>query len=727
MRSSAPQSDSEAGGSILHIPQLNRTRAILRALLSLAILLPCVFVLWYAWNSYQEMREEVEHEVERVVGVAEEHAVKVLEINEQINARVVALLDDRSDPSIKRNSEKYYALLKQIGAGMPQIQSINIFGADGMRLVSSRFQSNPAVSIADREDFYYHMRLADARPFVSPLFIGRSSNEAIFNMSVGRRDETGRFLGVVNTSLDPRYFRSYYKQILADQPGLTLTLLHANGTPILGFPDNEAVIASSEKQMKQRVAEGERRGSMNFVSELDGKERFYSFRRVGEYPLYLAAGATTQVWRQAWHQHVGEVMAFTFVPSFALWVLLVVTLRRLKREEEGWDQWRAEVTQRQAMELAYKKARRLEALGQLTGGVAHDFNNLLMVVSTSTMLLRRRFEGNPDTEQPLGALERSIEAGKRLTRQLLAFSRKQPLRPEVVDVAEHMRGFIDLVRTSIGGRIQLALEVDPDVKAIYADTAEFELALLNLALNARDAMQDGGCLTIRVRNLPASAKGGLSQDAVSIGFEDTGHGISSDNLERIFEPFFTTKAAGHGTGLGLAQVRGFCEEAGGMVRVRSMVGKGTTVMMLLPATEAAAVPSVERRQPVFPTASGRVLLVEDNPEVAAATRVLLEQLGYDVELCMSAEEGIALLHGERDWRILISDVLLPKGMSGIALAQALRDSHPDLPILLITGYTAQLEQAKVAGLKVLGKPFDVNSLRKAIDEVTRPRTENLKA
>ncbi len=384
-----------------------------------------------------------------------------------------------------------------------------------------------------------------------------------------------------------------------------------------------------------------------------------------------------------------------------------------------------EVAQREAMEAAYRQARRLEALGQLTGSVAHDFNNLLMVVSTSTMLLRRRC-GCDGAEQPLGALERSVETGKRLTRQLLAFSRKQPLRPEVLDVAQQMHGFIELVRTSLGGRIALSLEVEPGIAAIHADRGEFELAMLNLALNARDAMPEGGKLAVAVRSrrLDGGAKPALQGEYVSIAFVDSGHGIAQSDLRRVFEPFFTTKAPGRGTGLGLSQVHAFCEQAGGMATVESRVGGGTCVTLLLPAVHTgtrSAVAGHPSETGVAQQRSGRALLVDDNAEVAQATRVLLEQLGYEVDSVSSGDDAIARMMREVGWDVVVSDVLMPGRNNGIAVAKWVQTHQPDLPVLLVTGYTAQLEQARAAGLQVLPKPFDGDGLRKAVEALHKHR------
>ena len=705
-------------------PSLAHTRAALRALLALAIILPLVFFVGYAWKSYREAGENVRLNVERLGHVAEEQALKVFEINDQINNRVLDLVKGKSEAQIRREESDYHAALSRIAADIPQLSSLNIFSRTGAMLASNRFYPAPAeLSVADRADFLYH-KDNHGSVHVSPVYTGRAFGQSVFNVSVAWRDEKQNFLGMVSAALRPAYFADYYKYLAEREEGVAITLIHGSGSVIARYPAPPEGVSrlDLEGPIMRQIRAGQSAGTADFVSSIDGLERYAAFRQIGAYPVYLATSYSRQAWLSDWYGRVAVVAGFTAAPSLALCVILLIALRRLQREEEGWNQWRAEVTQRQATEIAYKQARRLEALGQLTGSVAHDFNNLLMVVSTSTMLLRRRLAGRADVEQPLGALERSLEAGKRLTRQLLAFSRKQPLRPEVLDVPARMHEFMELVRASIGSRVTLEMDVDSATRPVFADPGEFELAMLNLAINARDAMPEGGTLAIRARNvtLDGSGESKLYGEFIAISFEDSGQGISDDDLKRVFEPFFTTKAPGRGTGLGLAQVYGFCEQAGGAATVESLVGSGTTVTLFLPVSEQPYMPaSLRHDEMATPRASGRVLLVEDNPEVAQATRIVLEQIGYTAEIAHSGEEAMARIDSNGvHWDIVVSDMLMPGRTSGIALAKWLQMHHPELPVLLITGYTAQLEQAKNEGFQVLAKPFNAQSLRRAMDAVT---------
>lgn len=340
---------------------------------------------------------------------------------------------------------------------------------------------------------------------------------------------------------------------------------------------------------------------------------------------------------------------------------------------------------------------RLEALGQLTGGVAHDFNNLLMVISNYTHLAKAR---NPQLAgaQELAGIERAVGTGTKLTRQLLAFARRQPVRPEALQLQERLPQIAGLLKASLGSRIRLDCEVAPDTAAVLVDPAEFELALINLSVNARDAMPNGGKLRVSARN----DEGGM----VRIEVADTGEGIPADVLPKIFDPFFTTKPVGHGTGLGLSQVYGLVSQAGGDARVQSVPGQGTTVALLLPAHDASA--AAEAGDAVsaleLARAGHKVLLVEDNTELAAVTAQVLQAAGYRVTPAATGDAALAVLEAGEAFDIVLSDIRMPGDTDGIALARWVRARLPRLPVVLMTGYSAELAQAQALGLQVLPKP-----------------------
>ena len=366
-------------------------------------------------------------------------------------------------------------------------------------------------------------------------------------------------------------------------------------------------------------------------------------------------------------------------------------------------------------QLSVQQSQRLEALVQLTGGVAHDFNNLLMVVKTNVHLLRISVPELADSA-PLDRIQRATDTGAQLTRQLLAFARRQPLRPEYIDLRARVSDVMSLVRPAMGSAIEVSCEVQPDVGTIFADVAEFELALINLAVNARDAMPDGGKLTVAARPVQSQDGEGM---AVSLEVSDTGQGIPAEAMARIFEPFFTTKPVGKGTGLGLSQVHGFVTEIGGTVKVLSSSSAGTRIQLLLPVV-TAPVQNPEEPQAPHPQFDGRgrkLLLVEDNNEVAVSTQELLRNSNLVVTRAVSGDEARGLLEGGTTYDCVLSDIRMPGSMDGIALATWMRDARVQVPIVLMTGYSAELRQAFGLGLQVVPKPCAPATLLEALDTV----------
>ncbi len=376
-----------------------------------------------------------------------------------------------------------------------------------------------------------------------------------------------------------------------------------------------------------------------------------------------------------------------------------------------------DVTARVEAEAQLRQAQKLEAMGQLTGGVAHDFNNLLMIMSGGLNMLERK--DDPGRREMLIARMRdAVERGAKLTQQLLAFSRKHDLDPVTLDFAAHVEAMREMLDRSLGGHVRVALDIAPKLAPIYVDPTGLQQALLNLAVNARDAMPEGGVITIRARN---GALGDASASCVSISVVDSGVGMTKDVMARVFEPFFTTKDVGKGSGLGLAQVHGFAQQSGGKVEIQSAPGQGAVVTLVLPKSEAAAVASQDAVEPVRKFASpaevGRALLVEDDADVAALTGQMLEELGWQVIRATSGEEAINILLDGVDIDLVFSDVMMPGGINGVELAARVRSERPHLPVLLASGYAAPVaKQAAAAGIVLLTKPFALDALEHAIVE-----------
>jgi signal transduction histidine kinase/CheY-like chemotaxis protein len=386
-----------------------------------------------------------------------------------------------------------------------------------------------------------------------------------------------------------------------------------------------------------------------------------------------------------------------------------------------------DITDRRRGEEALRQSQKMEAIGQLTGGVAHDFNNLLTIIRSATDFLRRRDLPEERRRRYVDAISETVERASNLTAQLLAFARRQPLKPQIFNVGTQVESVAQLVRPLVGGLIHIEVEVhDPDCFTI-ADIAQFETAMINLAINARDAMNDEGRLTISVRKVQGipslraqSARGGAF---VAISIADTGTGIAPENLDAIFEPFFTTKEVGKGTGLGLSQAFGFAKQSEGDIAVASTLGEGATFTIYLPQAESPSAAKAATAMMIESATTGRgyrVLVVEDNDDVGRFSTELLEDLGYVVRRAADANSALAILaQDEFAVDLVFSDVIMP-GMNGVELAGIIRERYPGLPVVLTSGYSNVLAESAHRGFELIQKPYSVESLsrilRKAIAE-----------
>ncbi len=392
-----------------------------------------------------------------------------------------------------------------------------------------------------------------------------------------------------------------------------------------------------------------------------------------------------------------------------------------------------DITERRALEEQLRQSQKLEAVGQLTGGVAHDFNNLLTVIKSSTDLLKRPDLAEERRQRYVGAISDTVDRAAKLTGQLLAFARRQTLRPETFAIDRAVAAVADMVGTLTGSRVQVELDLPaggPQDLHVNADPSQFDTALVNLVVNARDAMDGEGRLRIGLRTagrIPAvRAHPPQRGDFIAVSIADTGSGIAPENLERIFEPFFTTKGVGQGTGLGLSQVFGFAKQSGGEIVVESTLGRGTTFTLYLPRVAATATALPDTEPEALAEGHGTcVLVVEDNLEVGAFAQQALKELGFST--VWATDAGKALAEIERipyRFEVVFSDVMMP-GMNGVELAGEIRRRRPDIPVVLTSGYSDVLAAEGTHGFDLLRKPYSVADLsrilRRAIQDARAER------
>ena len=436
----------------------------------------------------------------------------------------------------------------------------------------------------------------------------------------------------------------------------------------------------------------------------------------------------------------GAVLVAGIVSTGLLGTLLLLSTGYARRVERVVDdrtrdleatnrRLQLEVKERERAEAALHQAQRMEAIGRLTGGIAHDFNNLLTVVSGNAELLHDE-AANDRVARRASAIRRAADQGERLTRQLLAFSRRQMLRPQPVDLRERTSEIVEMLSRVLREDIEVSVEIPKDLWPVAVDPAEFELALLNLGVNARDAMPNGGRFSVEAHNLSLPCRdavsAGLVGDFVVVILSDTGTGMIPEVQARAFEPYFTTKEVGVGSGLGLSQVYGFARQSGGAALIESEIGWSTSITLYLPRAVKTPIALPSATHDAAKTAApARLLLVEDDTEVAQATTELLRDIGLQVMWVRDGKAALAKFERDPTIEMVMSDIVMPGGISGLELARAMREHHPGLPVLLTTGYSQYAPQGEKDGFILVEKPYrrDVlaASIRRAIERGRRTR------
>ncbi len=685
-----------------------------------SVVLPLVLFGFAAWLNYRHEEDVADDRIERSLDILHEHTLKVFQTVEGAIAEVNEIVRGMTDDAIRADQPRLHERMKRIVEVLPQLRAIFLIDRDGRPLASSQLVQVPA-DLRSRERSFFNVHIAgDVGTYVSEVVQPRLAifGTPFFVLSRRRPSADGTFNGVIAVAVVPQYFEEFYA-LIGRGPGELYALIRADGRFLARYPQPPDRLRAVGPGLEAAVAEGRERAIRTGRSQIDGAERRVGYRKLEGFPVYAIAGIETSAIRGEWMSTMAGHLIFGVPATLFILLILAMALRRTRRLH-------AEAERREAAEAALRQAQRLEAIGHLTGGVAHDFNNLLMIVSGSAERLRRDLTSEKHGRL-LDMIMNATSRGESLTRQLLAFSRRQMLTPAVIDLTRRLPELKDMLTRSLRDDITTEVLVPDESCAVKVDPSELELALLNLAVNARDAMPNGGTLTITVTPvvLEGSATAeGLSGDFVAISVADTGSGIAPEILHHVFEPFFTTKEVGKGTGLGLSQVYGFAKQSGGTATVTSTVGRGTAITLYLPRTQELPAPSTApMKAEAPPRRAGTVLVVEDSPEVAEVATAYFQQLGYMVKQVASANEALELLAKDAKIDLVFSDILMPGGMNGLELGHAIRRRDAAMPVLLTTGYSDSARDAVEQGFIVLQKPFDLAALEQALREARTPTVE----
>jgi two-component system NtrC family sensor kinase len=557
----------------------------LRGLLAASLAVPLLLLAIAAWQNFRLVRSQAEERVMIEVGELREHALDTVKtyaiVLTWIDARTRGLDWDRIE-----HDEELHRFLADLDT-LPQIDEVWMADAAGHPRVSGRSSPIPVIDVSDRDCFAAEQK-QDVGIFVGQEHIGALTDVPGFDICQRRSTADKAFDGIIVVSARPAYFTEFYRTVSEDKR-FAASLVRLVRYPTISAPS----VLARDSPFMQAIARNPDRGLFGGRGETDGVERFFAYQRIEGYPLYVAYGIPRKDVLASWLANLVNYSLFAVPASLALFGMTLLAVRQIQRHTIATWRWRTtarrvrrEMNRRTMAEAELRQAQKMEALGQLTGGVAHDFNNLLTVLQGSLEMLSGR-QRSDQLQARIETALRTVERGERLTEQLLAFARRQPLAKATIDLNAQLRRMAELLTRTVGSGIAIHTDLAPDLWPVDADATQLELAVINLAINGRDAMPAGGKLGIRTfnRRVPperASEHQAKIGDFVSLEISDTGHGMPPEAVARAFEPFFTTKEAGKGTGLGLSMVYGFARQLGGFASIRSEIGRGTAVTLVLP-------------------------------------------------------------------------------------------------------------------------------------------------
>jgi signal transduction histidine kinase/ActR/RegA family two-component response regulator len=691
-------------------------------LLAMAVVVPAVLWGVAAWLDYQATVARAREYVQTTTNALAEQTREALQTADLLLGRMLDHVNGMDWQTIEQSRE-VHDFLASLAHGLPQVQSVFFVDPKGFNSASSR--AFPMGQFDDRQRDYYRAALdGNDGLLVAPAFLGQMTGRPGFTVSRPRMSG-GRFDGVAVVTFSPDYFAAFYRTIALDPTASAAALVRTDGGLLARYPAsaNQVEALPPTSPLLRAAASGADAGVYLGTSSIDGVVRLSAFRRISGQKLLASFSLARSVYLVQWYHRLAWMAGFAALTSIAFSLAIRIVLRRNEAEEQALRLLLAESEGRKAAETRVQHLEKMEALGRISGGVAHDFNNLLAAILGSLELALRRLDEPERVRRFIDTAMQAAHRGARLTGQMLAFARNQDIEPKLIDVNQTIRDCEDLLQRTVQTSIQVAYDLDEALWPAIADQVQLEVALLNLAGNARDAMPHGGRLVVATRNETVDAAQGtrLSPGAyVRISVTDSGEGMNEAVLARAFDPFYTTKSVGKGTGLGLSQVYGFAEQLGGAAGIVSTPGEGTTVTIWLPRAEVGVTHQEgagcdePETSPAAP-AEFRIMLVDDDAAVRSLAAEMLSDLGYHVVEVESGTAALALLRGDAAFDLLLVDYAMP-GMTGVELAAASIALRPDLPVVFMTGYaeTDVLNPWLSRGCGMIAKPFSLADLGRGI-------------
>ncbi|MGB6314015.1 MAG: ATP-binding protein [Pseudolabrys sp.] len=692
---------------------------LLKTMLVASIVIPVAIFSYAGWINYQNALTRADEELAGLLNILSQHASGIFQSVDLTFAAVDAIVGDLTDEQIKASDQALHQQLGKLEKSVKAIDAILVADRNGHTIVSSAvFPILTGPDVADRDYFQAQVE-RDAGTYVSAASRSRVRQEDFFGVSRRRSVRDGQFNGIIMISITPKVFAEFYRQLAGDTAA-SFTLSKSDGAILARYPmpAGDVTHFRPDSGFMLSVVDHPEGGFVTTSYSVDDLQRRFAYLKIGYADLYLSDGLPIDSILYGWMRTMASHLVFGIPATLVLFTLVLLAMRRTRALY-------AEAERRDMAEQALRQSQKMEAVGQLTGGVAHDFNNLLTII-IGNLGIAKRGVVEARAERALNNALVGAERAAQLTQRLLAFSRRQPLNPRVLDINKLIVAISDLLTRTLGENIELETISGAGLWNVEVDASEMESTLLNLALNARDAMPTGGKLTIETSNAYLDDEycreheGILPGQYILVAITDSGAGMSAETIDRAFEPFFTTKEAGKGTGLGLSQVYGFMKQSGGHVKIYSEPGEGTTIKLYLPRREGNELVISGDDDLNSERGGGEtILIVEDDDGVRQYASEILRDLNYQVIEAKDSATALRLLDADKKFDLLLTDVVLP-GKNGRELANEVERRRPGTKIIFMTGYSrnAIVHHGRLdPGIELIPKPLTERVLARKIRQV----------